>query len=204
MHNNKNLVGVLKKVHEEIAATQGKWWEKIVREKGFNDLQDAYARIDLDDFIRHADELNNVYSQYFVRAGGSVDDIIDVGKQLRKVGGEEGFRLGRASRFKQIGVLVNAFAIFDLFCKKGQAALNIANHNAVAWAAWDSPISQYETCIDEACGTSGVISYNRIVHLKDAFVNYLLALGFSRESTEVTSMDVMIELWIGLYGPPAQ
>ncbi len=102
------------------------------------------------------------------------------------------------------GLMFTGFAIFDLFYEKGQAALNIANHNAEAWAAWDTLIGQFEACIDEACGTSGMISYNRILHLKDSFVNYLVALGFSRDSTEVMSLDMAIEIWVGLYGPPPQ
>lgn len=72
--------------------------------------------------------------------------------------------------------------------------MNIANHGQEQMEKWEALCRQYELAIDEVLGTSGKLSPNSALHLRDAFLAYKDSLGL--QGGALNNLEAAMGAWI--------
>jgi hypothetical protein len=202
VHAKENLVALPKDIHYEITKRQGDWWRKTAKEKFRGNIWRAYREVDLNEFKTWANQMNAEYADYMITAGHDASRTgrpVQIMKNLRKIGGVEGFRLTSARRIKKLGLAPpGGIGLLDVG-ENLKFGINIYNHPPAAVAALNRFISSYEAAVDEAMGPAGRVKYNTGAHLKDNFINYMKAMEVPEKV--VTSVSGLMEYQLGKLSP---
>jgi|GEM_PF-3140232 len=184
VHENRYLRAVPRDIHvKEITPAWNRWCNYHVREGTWGPDREAFFNsVPLDEVDNFMDQVHaNVEADWFVEAGADKKRIKQVGTNFKTKRGK--FLAGKAKRLKDLGFIIGAYSLFQLFTENAKAAQVIVNHDPAANAALQEFENQYDITLDSAID-NGWVTRTQAEKLINAFIGYAQALQLDGQTLD--------------------